>query len=145
MFKLITGSCILLALLTGCGFDKYNDKVASSNLAMLTAYGDAMAKQTTEGGRIAVALIFASGQGRQKFARPETALDYANGFLPYANLFMQWYGWGVNKNSPTYHVEGANNDLWVTNEIDSRNTSTRNDNAYNTHTEAYDMIGGDSN
>lgn len=127
----------LLITLSSCGFKEHNQLIADSNNTRLAAYGDAMAKQTSEGGRMAVALMYATGAGMQNFVRPETVLDYANGLLPYANLFMQWYGWGNTKNSPTYHVEGANNSMYVTNESESRNTNTRNDNAYNTHTEDY--------
>lgn len=135
-------SLIMLVCLSSCGFDKYNNLVADHNVTMLTAFGDAMAKQNSEGGRLAVSIMFGMRVGQQKFERPETALDYSKGFLPYADLFMRWYGVGSNKNSPTYHVEGANNDLFVTHEYDSRNSSTLYRDSMNTHSETYDMVGG---
>jgi len=84
---------------------------------------------------MALTITYALGVGQQDYVRPETFLTYATGLMPYANLFMNmWYlGNGQGDNSPTYHVEGANNSMYVTNESKSRNTAI--DDSYNTHHE----------
>jgi hypothetical protein len=81
----------VLLTLGGCGFKDYNNMVMQENATLLTAYGDAMAKQNSEGGRLAIALMFATGAGRQKLARPETAATYlplvSSAVLPWVTLF----------------------------------------------------------
>ena len=84
-----TWLALILILLTtaSCGFRDFNQMVMQENQMLLQAYGDAMAKQTTEGGRLAIALMFATGAGRQSLARPETAATY----LPLINAaVMPW-------------------------------------------------------
>jgi len=108
--------------------------IKESNDGRMKAYGEALAMQTTEGGRLALTLTYALGVGRQDYVKPETFLTYATGLMPYANLFMNMWMIGNTSgdSSPTYHVEGSNNYLGVTNERDSRNSATSNENAYNT-------------
>ena len=83
---------ILILLMTAsCGFKEYNEMVMQENQMLLQAYGDAMAKQNSEGGRLAIALMFATGAGRQSLARPETAATYLplvnSAVLPWIALF----------------------------------------------------------
>ena len=125
----------MLLTVTGCSHADHNQMIRESNNGRLEAYGKALAMQTTEGGRMALTITYALGVGQQDYVRPETFLTYATGLMPYANLFMNmWYlGNGQGDNSPTYHVEGANNSMYVTNESKSRNTAI--DDSYNTHHE----------
>jgi len=67
---------LILILASSCGFDKFNAQVERQNMAMLKIFADGMAKQNTEAGRLALALTFATGVGRQSLARPETAATY---------------------------------------------------------------------
>ena len=126
---------VMLLTVTGCSHLEHNQMIRESNNGRLEAYGKALAMQTTEGGRMALTITYALGVGQQDYVRPETFLTYATGLMPYANLFMNmWYlGNGQGDNSPTYHVEGANNSMYVTNESKSRNTAI--DDSYNTHHE----------
>jgi len=133
---------VLACFLYGCAdFKEHNQMIKDSNVSMFTAYGNAMARQKSEGGRMAVQSAYLMRVGQQPYQRPETFLDYSTGLLPYANLFMNAYGlWGnVTDDSPTYKVEGAYNSLYVTNESDSRNTSA--DDSYNTrHKDSYNTL-----
>ncbi len=126
---------IVMFLLTSCSHMEHNKMIQESNNGRLEAYGKALSMQTTEGGRMALTLTYALGVGRQDYVKPETFLTYATGLMPYANLFMNMWMIGNtgNNDSPTYHVEGAYNDLYVTNEYSSRNTAI--DDSYNTHHE----------
>jgi len=93
--KLIVFGLAVL-LLSGCSHKEYNAFVSEQNNSRMEAYGKAMSLQTTEGGRLAVALTYALGVGQQQLARNETALDYMKAFVPYANMIMPLaYGaWG---------------------------------------------------
>jgi hypothetical protein len=66
-------------------------------------------------------------------------LDVAKAILPYANLFMNTYGtfgFSSKKQSPSYHVEGANNIMNVTHENNSRNTSNAYEDSMNSFWES---------
>ena len=82
---------VILILVSSCSFGDYNKMVMQENATLLAAYGDAMAKQNSEGGRLAIALMFATGAGRQSLARPETAATYLplinSAVLPWIALF----------------------------------------------------------
>ncbi len=125
---------IILFLLTSCAFKEHNEMVERGNLAMFTAYGNAMAKQTSEGGRMAVNNAYILRVGMSPYQRPETVLDYSKGLLPYADLFMRLYridNPSSTGRSVSYHVEGINNTMSVSNEDGSRNGSIINDSSYN--------------
>ncbi len=77
---------IVFFFLSGCAHDKYNDRVAATNASMFEAYGQAMALQKTEGGRLALAIAFSTGAGRAQFQREDTVLDWTQGLLPFAAL-----------------------------------------------------------
>ena len=136
-------SLILLATLSACAdFKDHNEMIRQGNVTMFQAYGEAMAKQTTEGGRIAVQSAYLTRVGQQDYVRPETALDYSNGLLPYANLFMQGYtSYKRAKPVPTYRAS-ENGSIYVTNEQSSRNSqtvksyNTEHEDSYNTEHEA---------
>jgi len=89
---------VVLLFLSACAHNEYNAAVAKYEQTRMKAYGDAMAKQSTETGRMAVAMAFAYGMGKGKFQREDTVLDYATAFLPYANLLLPLaYGGGYFK------------------------------------------------
>ncbi len=123
---------IILFFLASCSHRDHNLMIQEANHGRLEAYGTALAKQRTEGGRMALTLTYALGVGQQKYVEPETPLTYAKGLLPYARLFMDMWMWGESGNdgNTTYHVEGSNNYLGVTNDSGTKNTAYSN--SYNT-------------
>ena len=104
---------LVLVLCAACSYDKYNALVLEQNAQLMRAYGDAMAKQTTEGGRIAIAIMFATGAGRQALARPETVKDY---LVPVATVLNPWLpiifggGWADENNGGNM---SAGRDIYV--------------------------------
>jgi len=97
MKKIIT---VLLVgmVMSSCAHSNYNKTIADYERNRMSAYGDAMAKQTSETGRMAVAMAFAYGMGSGKFQRDDTVLDYASAFIPYANLLLPLaYGGGWHR------------------------------------------------
>jgi len=82
---------LVLLAVSGCTYDKYNSMVMRQNQLLLAQFGEALSKQTSEGGRLAVTLLFATGAGRQTLARPETAATYLpminSAILPWITLF----------------------------------------------------------
>ncbi len=133
----------VLVTLIGCSHSEYNAMVAADAIQAQQAFGKALAIQTTEGGRTAVTLTYALGVGRPQYQRDDTVLDYANAFLPYANLFTQLYmygGFGGNGagSGNSFNVDG-NSHLQVN--IDSLNTATAYGQSFNTaHENSYNDI-----
>ncbi len=134
---------LILFFFSGCSHSEYNSMVAADAIQAQQAFGKALAIQTTEGGRTAVTLTYALGVGRPAYQRDDTVLDYANAFLPYANLFTQLYmyggfggdGYGSGNN---FNVDG-NGQLQVN--IDSLNTATAYGQSFNTaHENSYNDI-----
>ena len=123
----------VLLLVSGCGFKEYNSMVARQNALMVQAFGHAMAEQTSESGRLAVALMFATGAGRQKLAKPETAATYipmiSTVALPWANLFWHRSDDDTNTNYSAggdIYVQATNNSNHGGSEMISSITGTGN-------------------
>ncbi len=127
----------ILAMLFGCSHKDYNTMVMAQNNERLQAYGKAMSIQTTEGGRLAIALTYALGVGRQQLSRDETALDYMKAFVPYANMLMPFaYGaWNGDENRSSM---SAGRDIYV--------NSTRADSSwlYHSSSQEYTLANGSS-
>ena len=125
---------IILFILAGCSHSEHNAMIRESNDGRLEAYGKALSMQTTEGGRMALTLTYALGVGQQQYIAPETFLTYATGLFPYASLLTNmWYmGHSQRDDSPSYAVDGAFNSINITNESNSRNTSSSNHDSGNT-------------
>ena len=130
MRKYLIGCGIVILMLSSCSqHTETNQMIAESNSAMFTAFGDSMAKQTTEGGRMAVGLLYGIGAGRQSFYREDTVVDYANAFLPYASLFMPFIYSGYG--GSTYDASG-NGQINISNYDESYNTNYPTEQSYNT-------------
>jgi len=86
MYKLGCAIIVIFMLASGCAHKEYNDRVAASNASMFEAYGNAMSLQSTEGGRLALAIAYSTGAGRAQFQREDTVLDWTQGLLPFAAL-----------------------------------------------------------
>lgn len=114
----LIGLCLCL---TSCGFKEVNDQIAKSNVSREKAFQTAMvaaAKTESPSDDIAIAMAYASNMGQQAFIKPETFLDYANGFLPYANLAYVWWGGGSRKKSSNtagrdIYINSSRGESWV--------------------------------
>ena len=70
---------IVVMLLSSCSHAEHNQMLMDMNQSRFEAYGTAMAKQTCEGGRLAIALAYSLGVGQQQLQREDTALDWVRG------------------------------------------------------------------
>jgi len=123
---------VLVFMVTGCAHNEYNDRVATTNVTMFSAFGDAMAKQTSEGGRMAVNTAYMLRAGQQDYQRDDTVLDYSKGLLPWMALALPF-------------IYSSNDDSQsITSGRDTYISSTRADSAYNyqSATQEY-LTGGD--
>lgn len=146
MKKIVWLMIIVLAVaLTGCAADikKHNDMVQQANRDRQEHMATALSNAKTSEAVVAMSILFAVGAGQQTFVKPDTPLDYMRASLPIANLFMQGFQLykTADKAQPTYNLEGAGNTMYVTNEKNSRNTSTLNRDSFNTHSEDFWQAG----
>ncbi len=139
--KIIYG-LLVLVLLVGCSHKEFNAMIAADAVARQDAFGRSLAMQTTEGGRTSVTILYALGVGAPQYQRDDTVLDYANAFLPYANLFTQLYmygGFGSGSGAGNYFNVEDSGSLQVN--IDSLNTATAYSSSFNTsHKDSYNDI-----
>ena len=108
--RTISFICVAVVL-TGCGFKDYNTAVQQDNQARVKAFGEAMSKQTTEGGRLAVAIIFATGMGQIPLAKPETAATYIPLVSSVVSPFIPLF-YGGNRHKTTTSDLKAGRDIF---------------------------------
>ena len=78
-------------LLIGCGTKEYNDAVLKSNVDARSAYAQGMAAcKDNAACQVGLSAAYFGNAGQMPLAKPDTALDYAKGLFPFAQLFVQW-------------------------------------------------------
>jgi hypothetical protein len=111
--------CAMLVM-SGCAdINATNQLIADQNEARLAAYADGMAACGNNAAcQVGLSAAYFSGAGMAQFIKPDTALDYARGFLPYAQLVLdawrtfRYAGGHSSGDSSGFLVTGNNNSFF---------------------------------
>jgi hypothetical protein len=103
---------VILIAVSGCSFKEFNAQVERQNHDRFLAFSQGMAMQTTEGGRLALSLMYATGAGQQALVRPETARDYIG---PINALVAPWIPliWHHGSDDDTSQAITAGRDVYL--------------------------------